>query len=76
MTPPSVVEVPIDPELEREMKQVAKRIKRHAQDFAERDRLIVKAAAGGASQREIARIFDLTQPGVRDIIIRRTRSES
>lgn len=57
----------IDNELARRLATAA----RKGTEWRERrDRLIVEAIDAGATQAEVAQLAGLTQPGVRDIIIR------
>lgn len=58
----------VDKDLERRLTKAAKKV---AQAPVERDQLIIEAYRRGAGLREIARVTDLTHPGVRDILIRK-----
>lgn len=59
----------IDPELARRLAVAASK----GRDWLHRrDALIVEAIDAGASQTEVAKLVGLTQPGVRDIVLRRS----
>ena len=78
MTAPTIHHVPLPDNARKALGRLSAAI---ASKTEERDRCICEAYQAGASMREIARAVNMTHPGVRNILIRKsvydpTRSDS